>query len=89
MTSMVVKKSPAKTQSLIENSFVMTAKLSKVAFKNLIGDHKSYCGSLKNDEGAICSDSTKVIDLAEDFSQNKQYVIVGDVLSRFIENDTI
>ena len=43
MTSMVEKKSLNPQSSLIENSFVMTAKLNKVAFKNLIGSHKKVC----------------------------------------------
>lgn len=66
----------------------MTAKLNKVAFKNLIGDHKIYCDSLKNTEQyGSCGQSCKVIEMSDDYQNNKQYVIVGNVLSKFIDND--
>jgi hypothetical protein len=67
----------------------MTGKFNKIAFKNLIGDHKNYCDSLKKSMNSKFDDSYKVIDLADDDQNNKSYVIVGTVLSKFIDNDAL
>jgi len=67
---------------------VQTGIFNKIAFKNLIGDHKNYCDSLKQNSSE-CGDSRKVIDLADDDQNNKSYVIVGAVLSKYIDNDAL
>lgn len=74
MTSVEEKKSPEQdvipsSRSFIANSFVMTGLFNKQAFKNLIGDHKSYCESLKKSMiSSSCDDSCRVIDLADDYN---------------------
>ena len=88
MTSELDKKSQ-NSSSLIANSFVMTGKFNKQAFKNLINDHRNYCDSLKMSLECSNCNHSKVIDLADAGHKSKSYVIVGTVLSKFIDNDAI
>ena len=67
---------------------MQTGIFNKIAFKNLIGDHKLYFDSLKQ-SSSECEETCRVIDLADDDQNNKSYVIVGAVLSKYIDNNAL